>query len=168
MAALTRIALVAIVLLCLDRAGAQEATPPPNRNDFWKAEMPAGDYLVLLKAIRSISQHEYIVEGVAKVFEVSIATDSSVIARFYFLDPATPDSPAGLGQSTINLAEEKARELLDRTGDNALTSKVIKSYPVATHAHTVEYRVTSRDTLDKLYKHLERCWVTDRGGVFKP
>lgn len=169
MAALTRL-LLALLLLTPARDGlCQDATPQPGMQGIWKAEMPAGSYLVRLREISSVSQHEYVVEGAAKVSEVNVAANTSVVARFYFLEPVKPQAPGGVGQSTVNFVEEKAKELASRAGvDTELLDKVVKSYPGATHAHTVEYRVASRETLDKLFKSLERSFVTGRGSVFKP
>jgi hypothetical protein len=156
-----------VLMLGVALAEAQEPTPPLERTSLWTADLPGGVYIVHLGAIRSISLHQYVVDGAIKVAEVNIATDTSAMARFYILEPAKPQSPNGIGDSVINLMEEKAREGMARTGAEKLLGDVVKSYPVATHAHTIEYRLSDRETLDKLFKHLERAWKTGNGGTFK-
>jgi hypothetical protein len=138
------------------------------RGGLWKADMPAGTYLVSLARITSVSQHEYVVEGAGKVSEVTIDTEGSAIARFYFLEPLVPQAPGGVGQSTINLLQEKAEEAAGRIGGDEIWKKVVKTYPTATHAHTIEYRLSSRDSLNKLFASAERAWMTGKGETFKP
>lgn len=160
-----------LLMVCTTSLPAQEADPtatPENLRGIWRAQMPAGDYLVSLSAITSLSQHEYLVEGAGKVSEVNIATFGSALARFYFLEPAVPQAPGGVGQSAIDLMKEKAEEAVGRVGAADLLTKVVKSYPVATHAHTIEYRVASKETLTRLFKSAERSWTLGKGETFKP
>lgn len=128
---------------------------------FWKCELPGGVYMVNLPDISSISSHEYLVDGGARVTEVTIDTQGSVVARFYHLEILTPQSPIGAGQSVIDKAQEKLDEAAERTGQEAVWKKVVKNYPVATHAHTVEYRVDSKEHLTRILKSLERAWRTN-------
>ncbi|MEX1119931.1 MAG: hypothetical protein WEB60_14175 [Terrimicrobiaceae bacterium] len=163
--------LIAGSLIFMSPLPAQEAEPaatPANLQGIWRAQMPAGDYLVNLSAITSLSQHEYLVEGAGKVSEVNIATQGSAIARFYFLEPALPQAPGGVGQSAVDLMKEKAGEAVGRAGGADLWTKVVKSYPVATHAHTIEYRVSNKETLSRLFKSAERAWTLGKGETFKP
>lgn len=148
-------------------AAAQEATPAPQRSWFWRAKLPGGEYIVRLDTIRSLSSHEYVVEGVAKVTEVNIATDSSALARFYVLEPLVPQAPGGIGQSALNLLQEKAQEAVSRAGAGDALHRVVKNYPAATHAHTIEYRLGDLGQLRKLYQDIERAWTTGRGGTFE-
>lgn len=139
----------------------------PSDRGVWRAELPGGTYVVALTAITSVSTHEYVVDNAARVTEVTVATIGSVLGRFYFLEPNVPDAPGGLGQSTINFVQEKLTEGAERTGSDAW-KKVVKNYPASTHAHTVEYRVDSKQTLQKLYKSVETAWLRGRGATFKP
>jgi hypothetical protein len=162
---------VACLLVCGAARGQsgpsdQEAAPGPR--GVWKAEMPAGNYLVKLGAISSVSRHEYLVDGVGRVSEVNLSAQGPALARFYFVEPNVPQLPGGVGQSTVNFLEEKMREGVSRAGADDLWRTVIKSYPVATHAHTVEYRLQTREALDKLFGSIERAFTTGRGETFKP
>lgn len=125
---------------------------------FWRCELQGGVYLVNLGTISSVSIHEYIVDGAAVVTEATISTTGAVVARFYYLEMLTPRSPVGVGQSVIDKAQEKAQELADRTGQGEVLRRVVKNYPTTTHAHTVEYRVDTKEQVKKIYNSLEVAW----------
>ena len=72
----------------------------PSR--FWKASLPGGEYMVALNSISSIAKHTYIVDGAARVYEVTVADKSSAIARFYFIEPVTESSPINAGQVVLD------------------------------------------------------------------
>ncbi|MFZ4598572.1 MAG: hypothetical protein ACOYNN_08000 [Terrimicrobiaceae bacterium] len=148
------------------------ASPDPSEaqapdRGVWRAELPGGTFIAALSSITTVSTHEYVVDGSARVTEVSVGMIGSVQARFYFLEPNTPGTPDGIGQSTINFVQDKLTEAADRTGTD-VWKKVVKKYPEATHAHTVEYRLDSKQTLAKLFKSLETAWMRGRGATFKP
>ncbi len=153
------------------RLAAQTPSPTPDgaptNRGVWRAELPGGTYIVSLGSITSLSMHEYVVDGAARVTEVSIDTVGSVQARFYFLEPNVPQAPGGIGQSTINFVQEKLTEGAERSGTDAW-KKVVKKYPEATHAHTVEYRLDSKESLTALFKNAETAWLRGRGDTFKP
>lgn len=129
---------------------------------FWRCELPGGIYLVNLLSLASVSTHEYIVDAAARVTELTVATNSAVVARFYYIEPMIPKSPLGIGQSLIDKAQQKAEDVAGRTGVEEVWKKVVKNYPLTTHAHTVEYRVNSIDQLNKLQKSLEEAWRTNK------
>lgn len=138
-------------------------------NKYWEGQFPTGTYMVKLSAISSVSKHQYIVDGAAKVTEVSIGTSGSEQARFYYIEPNTPKAPDGIGQSVINAAQEAAQEATQRVpGSDQVTQAVVKNYPTTTHAHTVEYRVTSVDTLEKIFTSVRNALLDNRGTTFKP
>jgi hypothetical protein len=148
-------------------AGALLMLAATARAAFWKCELPGGTYVVSLPTISSVSTHEYVVDGLARVTELTIATSSSVVARFYHLEPFTPKSPVGLGQTVIDKVQEKVQEGAQRTGVEPVWQKVVKNYPTSTHMHTVEYRLDSLDQLDKLFKSVEAAWRANRDASIK-
>jgi hypothetical protein len=159
-----------LLLLPLASVAAQESSPTPDqlRRGIWRAELPGGVYIVRLSAITSVSRHEYVVDGAARVTEVNIATAGSELARFYFIEPNTPKSPVAAGQRALNTIEGKAKEVSARVESDDLRERVVKSYPTATHAHTVEYRLADKESLNKLFKSIEDSWLGERSGSFKP
>ena len=168
---MNRLAIVISALaLSLCSALAQQPTPAPTplRNGVWRAQMPAGDYIVRLASITSVSQQEYVVDGNARVTEVDIATQGSEIARFYFIEPNVPQSPNGIGQSAINEVQDKVKEGISRAGGDDIWRKVVKNYPTSTHANTIDYRLDSKDSLKKLFDSIQDAWLNTRSGTFKP
>jgi len=134
---------------------------------FWRCELPGGVYMASLPSISSVSTHEYVVGGAARVTELTIATNSAVVARFYYLEPMIPNSPIGLGQSAIDKAQEYIQEGANRAGVEEVWKKVVKDYPVTTHAHTVEYRLSSLDQVKKLQRSLEDAMRTNKDTQIK-
>jgi hypothetical protein len=155
----------------LASVAAQEASPTPSdqlRRGIWRAELPGGEYIVRLSAITSVSLHEYVVDGAARVAEVNIATSSSELARFYYIEPYPPKPPVPAGQKALSAIENKAKEASARFESGDLRTKVVKSYPTTTHARTVEYRLSDRESLSKLFNSIEDAWLNGRAGSFKP
>lgn len=123
--------------------------------------------MVNLSTVTSVSTHEYVVNGSARVTELTIGTTGAVVARFYYIEPIIPKSPInGFGQSVIDKVQEKVEDATDRAGVEQVWKKVVKDYPVSTHAHTVEYRLDSVDAVTKLEKNIEDAWKFNNKDVF--
>jgi hypothetical protein len=156
-----------------DVARAQTATPAPatgttsSRPDaLWQCTLPGGVYLVALRSIASVSSHEYVVDGAARVTEVTVATNSMVEARFYYLEPVSPSDSASVpGVSTaLDTAQQHVSDAAtSQGGSDPVWMKVVKNYPTTTHAHTVEYRLTTKENLQQLYQSLAQSWTTGKG-----
>lgn len=157
--------------IILSNGLAQTHTPAGESNrlpNFWRVILPAGIYQVRLDRIQSISTHEYTIEPVLRVTELTVETGGSVVTRFYFQETVTPQSPLGLGQSGIDLVKNKTEEIAERlAGDKAPWKRVVKVYPTTTHAHTVEYRLSSKETVEELRKSAEKAWTTGLGEEIK-
>jgi hypothetical protein len=148
-------------------AGLAQNSEPASRIRVWRATLPGGSFSVALRSMVSVAMQEYVVDGSARVTEVNIDTTGNALARFYYLEPVTPQAPTGAGQSVINKAQELATEIADRTGQDAVWKKVVKSYPTTTHAHTVEFRVGSKEDLVKIFESAETAMRESRDTVFK-
>ncbi len=159
--------LLLALLPCLPAPLFAQNTTAENPGNVWSCELPGGKFGVALESITSVSQHEYVLDVAARISEVVIATNGSLIARFYFVENMRPTTPSGIGQSTVNAVVEKMEQAADRTGVEPVWRKVVKSYPTSTHAHTVEYRLESREQLDKLFDHADRAWRNKRPGTFR-
>ena len=137
--------------------------------NFWRCELPGGVYLVALRNIQSVSSHEYIVDGAARVTEVTVATASSVEARFYYLEPVSPNAASPLGGSAaVQALQQRAQDLSASHGPiEPVWKKVVKNYPTTTHAHTVEFRLTTKANLQQIEQSLEQAWTTGKGVSLK-
>jgi len=139
---------------------APAATPWPSRTPMWRCDLPGGTYEVAIRNILSVSIHDYVVDGVARVSEMNIETPGSTEVRFYYLEPITPTSPVAAGQSLLDKAQDMATEAASRLnpGDQPPWEKVVKNYPTTTHAHTVEYRLDTKDDLETLFNSAEQAF----------
>jgi hypothetical protein len=159
-----KLLLIALAFLPLTLL-AQAPTPnqPPTTTEttaniiLFRAKLPGGTYEVAVRSIVAVTSHEYLVDGIARVTEVNIDTTGSLLARFYFLEPMTPTSPIGLGQSALDKGQEILKQAAEKTGQDAW-KKVIKNYPTTTHARTVEYRVVDKGDLNKIYEAAEEAF----------
>jgi len=170
-----RIAL-ALLLILSGRLSAQApAAPTPttptttgNNVSFpmWRCSLPGGNYSVALRSVVSVSTHEYLVDGVARVTEVNIDTTGSILARFYYIEPATPNAPLGIGTATLEKTQQLLNEATERTGQDAW-KKVVKNYPTTTHARTVEYRLTNRDQINTIFSSAEEAFRLNKNTTLK-
>ncbi|SRR5579862_1544401 len=143
----------------------QDASPTPtptinSRVPLWTCKLSGGVYEVALHSIISISSHQYIVDAAARVTEVNIDTAGNSLVRFYYVEPLTPSSPVGFGQTAINKLTDYAKNAAVRSGQQETLQSVVKNYPATTHAHTVEYRIDSQQDLDKIFRSADTAFRT--------
>lgn len=136
---------------------AASAPTGPAALPLFRATLPGGVYEVAVGRIVAVTSHEYIVDAVARVYEVNVDTAGSLLARFYYLEANTPNLPGGVGAGAAEKAQELFTQAADRTGQDAW-KKVVKNYPVTTHARTVEYRLQTRDDLNKIFAAAEEAF----------
>jgi hypothetical protein len=144
-----------LTILCLiaTAATAQTPAPTPRQNSeipIFRAKLPGGTYEVAVRSMIAVTQHEYLVDGVARVTEVNIDTAGTLLVRFYFLEPVAPTTGSGLANAGIEQAQRLLREAAEKSGQD-VWKKVVKNYPTTTHARTVEYRVESLEQLTKIF-----------------
>lgn len=148
---------------------------PGERRAFYAAE----------SSVRSISLQEYITTGF-RVVEINVVTNGNALLRIYYARtlrageatealgnataklgvPSTSFRP-GLPANVQALADKASQKTEEITGDT-----VIKEYPLATHARTIEYRLTSLDELLDLFDKLQKHWlkepIEDESGNTEP
>ena len=147
---------------------AVQATPSPTTAiAMWRATLPGGTYSVALRSIVSVSSHEYVVDGAARVTEVNIDTAGSALVRFYFIEPNTVNAPAGFGAATLEKTQQILQEGAQRSGQEDAWKKVVKSYPTTTHTRTIEYRIATQEVLTKLFESAESAFRLNKNTVFK-
>ena len=138
----------------------------PQQLPFWRCKLPGGAYEVALRSIVAVSSHEYLVDGAARVTEVNVDTQGSLLVRFYFLEPHIPNNPLPGSVEAARKALELATEATDRTGVDAW-KKVVKNYPATTHSRTVEYRLVAKDQLQALFESVSTAFRTGKGASFQ-
>ena len=142
------------------------AAPPATMNatrSLWTCTLPGGTYQVLVSAMLSVSQHEYVVDGAARVTEVNIDTAGQFAVRFYYIEPAVTAGPGGIGAATLGKVQGILTDAADRSGTDSW-KKVVKSYPTTTHARTIEYRVSSKDSLTQIFTSAANSQATGKPG----
>lgn len=148
---------------------AQDDTPTEPNFDtitYWKADLPGGTYVVAHDSINAVSSQEYVLDGAARVIEVNVSTSGIFQPRFYYIEPI--NLPGAVGEAAtraLDAAQAAARRVIP--GD-AIWSKVVKEYPITTHAGTIEYRLETKEQLKALYQSLEQSWIQGRSEVFSP
>ena len=102
---MSKLLLIAVILgglvspLAAQTPTATPAPPTPTGNNavkpLFRCTLPGGVYEVAVGAIIAVTSHEYLVDGIARVVEVNIDTSGTLLARFYFIEPNTPNTPMG-------------------------------------------------------------------------
>lgn len=135
----------------------------------WECQMPTGTYILNTVHIVSISTHEYVLNAAARVTELTIGTTSHVTARFYYIEPlvSTGTGPTARVSELLDRVQERAGAVADRLGQEQIWKKVVKDYPTTTHAHTVEYRVDSKEHLDQIFQSVVTAWRSGSNSVLR-
>jgi len=133
----------------------------------WRCSLPGGAYTVRLSYVISVSQHQYLVDGTMRVYEVTIATMSQTEARFYYIEPSVGTGPGGYVDNALKHVQDAAETVTGAAGVNPVWKDVIKNYPTTTHAHTIEFRLETLEQLNDLYKSAAESFNNDKDGEFK-
>jgi hypothetical protein len=165
---------LAILILAAVSATAIAQTPSPSpsptavpRSPYWRCELPGGTYEVAIRSIVSVSSHEYIVDGTARVNEVNVDTLGNMAVRFYFIEPTAAKSPVGIGQSALDRVSDLAKEAGKRAGADHIWERVVKTYPTTTHAHSIEYRVENEEQLKRIFASAQDAFESGVTATFK-
>jgi hypothetical protein len=155
-----------------------QTAPSANRDDngdeltpdgLWDGRLKGGNYVVRIPAIAALSKHEYIANAAARVVEINITLDSATVVRFYFLEPAKIEGGGviGAGQSALDRARTLAEQAANRVSPTLTEPKVVKDYPLSTHAHTVEFVLKDEERLNSMYTSLNRSLRTGKGRIWR-
>jgi hypothetical protein len=126
--------------------------------------------------VQSVSLQEYVTASF-RVFELNVVTQGPALLRIYHSRPlqvgelqealGSGASSAGVpgGGSIIRTPlPPNVQAMADRASgasEAATSTTVVKEYPIATHAHTIEFRVATRATLFQLHDELKRHWLQE-------
>jgi len=125
-------------------------------------------------AVQSISAQEYITAAFF-VTEINIVTQGTGLLRIYHSRPlAVGELKKTLGETanTLGLSSgnsiiqsplsPQVQAIVDSASSATVKSRaVVKEYPVATHAHTIEFRIANLSELLKLYDELKKHWLKE-------
>lgn len=171
-------ALLALVLLPVfaQPANAEVTIEHMSNDRIFAIQFPGGlAFYGLVGRVSSISLQEYS-SGPYVVTEMVVDLNGSTSQlRIYVTEPfdvvgaahratrsVRPSSGAPSPTPTtapVEAVTNRARRAIDSLTDDI----VVKDYPLATHSHTIEYRIAKRDTLIQLFEIFVHLW--DGSGV---
>ena len=144
----------------------QRVNDAENQTKFWECSTTGGSYTTTLGNITSVSIHEFNVTG-GRVTECTIDTNGNTVARFYFMEAMK----AGSALSVTNVVKERIEQVGDsvaeRTGTAKVWQQVQKDYPIATHAHTVEYRLQNKSDVQAIHGSALGAWKKGIGRTIR-
>ncbi len=125
-------------------------------------------------AIHSISKQEYITSGY-RVVEINIVTAGNGLLRIYHsralrlgeLQAAMADGadaagvPSAIQRSPVPPGVQQMADRASAVAEAMTSDTVMKEYPLATHARTIEYRVQTRSELLDLFDQLQKHWLKE-------
>jgi len=163
---------------CTLPAGALQVNTKAIANkQIYGIEFPgnARAYFGRERVIQSISKQEY-VTATFRVVEVNIVTAGPALLRIYHSRSLKAEEITGAlgkagaaggtpGASIIQTElPPNLKGLAGRANtmaDTITDTEVFKDYPIATHAHTIEFRVSSLNELLELYDELKKHWLKE-------
>lgn len=130
------------------------------QDGVWTGSLKGGRYMVKCGQMIALSRHEYVADAAARVVEVNLTLSSSTVVRFYFLEPVKfeGNGVVAVGQQAIDKARQAVQDAAGRISPTLTEPKVVKSYPISTHAHTVEYLIKEEGRLNSLFDSLESAF----------
>jgi hypothetical protein len=149
------------------------STALPNKEVFAiKFDGSNRAFVASEKSVSSVSLQEYITASY-RVLEINLVTTGNALLRIYYsrlllpgeAQTATSDAVAAATGKNINAqlppSVQAMTEKMAEMNDKFTSTTVVKEYPLATHARTIEYRLSSRQQLIALYEELEKHWVKE-------
>jgi len=130
------------------------------QDGVWTGSLKGGRYIVKCGQMIALSRHEYVADAAARVVEVNLTLNSNTAVRFYYLEPVKLEGTGTIaaGQQAIDKARQMVQEAANRISPTLTEPKVVKTYPVSTHAHTVEYVIKEEARLNSLFDSLEAAF----------
>ncbi len=134
-----------------------ESTSVSTSDGLWTATVagnPSGAITVPIRLISSVTIHNYNLNGKIPIAELTIDTLGNNTIRFYCVLASTSDAADLMGM---------ARELQGEVNKEVSMPSVAKQYPDTTHAHSIEYSVSSVKQLKSIYTSVSKCLSTGKG-----
>ena len=168
----------ALAMILPQSASAQNATvgaTPPAPSWLWTGNFQQGTVKVHMQRITSVSFSRYTVEGGFRVTELVIDTYGNNSIRIYAVENAVEAAGTGVGQTAIGALQDKVQTAANHAasvvgGGDALSdlnsTMVMKKYPEATHAHTVEYRLPKPKDVYDAYQSVDGAWESGHGSTY--
>lgn len=142
-----------------DSSDSSDSTESKSTSDgLWTASIsgsPAGAICIPVRLISSVSVHNYLLNGKIPIAELTIDTLGNNSIRMYTVLSSSADSMDLMGVATAAKGE-----LMKESGG---MPSVAKQYPNTTHAHSIEYSLSSVKQLKAVYNSVCKCLATGKG-----
>jgi hypothetical protein len=130
---------------------------------FWICEIHKKDHVLKCSLpvadIEFVSLQNYIVDGRMEVTEATAIMKTKTLVRFYFIDKVDDGS---IVEKTAEKVKDAAEQYVPTVGNviqGTGGDKVVKNYPVTTHAQNIEYRLSTKQKVIAIYESLDKMLV---------
>lgn len=149
---------------------AEDDQQPDPKIQLWQAELnDTSKITIAVSQIVSIAMHPYLLNGENLVTEVTIDTTGNNTVRFYYVHPDDEKTDYTDPESVVKSARKRLsqRPSQPKAQENAAIASL--KFPEGAYAHTIEYQVSSIETLDAIFKSITTVWekVSKKRTVYK-
>lgn len=139
------------------------------KNAVWHIEInDHNKAYVAVSQIVTIAFHQYLLNGENLISEVTVDTLGNNSLRFYYIHPE--EDRINLRDVQKNAAQVRKRISQEQSRQKADNTVAAVKFPEGSYAHTIEYQLSSLDTLEDLYKSIVSVWEksnTDKLNSFR-
>lgn len=146
-------------LLFAHQSFAAEDELPDPKIQLWQAELnDTSKITIAVSQIVSVAIHPYLLNGENLVTEVTIDTTGNNTIRFYYVHPDDDKPDYTDPESVMKSAKKRLSQRPSQPKAQAKAAIASLKFPEGAYAHTIEYQVSSLETLDTIFKSLTSVW----------
>lgn len=142
--------------------GSDKDSDTERTDNFWVGNFPTGTITIPVSKIVAVAMHNYVLDGVCMVHEISVLSESNTPIKFYYLEPMGTQSEFNAVKTITNRAKELNSTTLNRITGGAVNADTLvsKKFP---HHNTIEFRIPSKQQLEAVYSSLLKALEKRRG-----
>lgn len=130
---------------------------PDPKQQLWEAKLsPTSMVTIAVSQIVSVSLHPYLLNGDTLITEVTVDTQGNNTLRFYYIHPDDEQDISDPEAIVRNARKRIRKEVSTQPNDKASIPSL--KFPEGAYAHTIEYQMSSLDSLLDLHKSLITVW----------
>lgn len=142
--------------ICL--AEEDDENQPDPRLQLWQAKLSDTSKITIsVSQIVCVSMHPYMLNGENLVTEVTIDTLGNNSIRFYYVHPDDEKPDYMDPESVVKNAKKRLSQRPSQPKADKSPIASVK-FPEGTYAHTIEYQVSSLETLEDIFKSITSVW----------
>lgn len=149
---------LALTSYCFAAPEEEEGKQPEPRLQLWQAKLDDTSKITLsVSQIVSVAMHPYMLNGENLITEVTIDTLGNNTIRFYYVHTDDEKTDYTNPESVVKNARKRLSQSPSQPKAQKNSIASIK-FPEGAYAHTIEYQVSSLETLESLFKSLTSVW----------